>query len=107
MGNKGKVNKKNNGTKESLNIICDRAKWEATLHKDIETFYSEDPTFRVCIVSQSSTQALSFESDLQTRFPQLKVKRLIGVDSGETKNSSLRTSTTACLTPTSSCTALS
>jgi len=79
------VNNLNNETNKSLNVICDRTKWEATLHKDIETFKQEDPTFRICIVSQSSTQALSLESDLQTRFPELKVKRLIGIDSGQTK----------------------
>ena len=79
------VNNKNNETSKSMNIICDRTKWEATLHKDLETFQQEDPNFRVCIVSQSSTQALSLEEDLRTRFPLLKVKRLIGIDSGGTK----------------------
>ena len=84
-GSMAYVNNLNNMTNKSLNIICDQTKWEATLHKDIETFKQEDPSFRICIVSQSSTQALSLESDLQTRFPDLKVKRLIGIDSGETK----------------------
>lgn len=79
------VNNKNNETNKSINIICDRTKWEQGLHKDLETFQRQDPTFRVCIVSQSSTQALSLEEDLRTRFPNLKVKRLVGIDSGETK----------------------
>ena len=55
------------------------------MHKDIETFRQQDPLFRVCIVSQSSSQAISLEEDLKTRFPDLKVKRLIGIDGGETK----------------------
>jgi hypothetical protein len=55
------------------------------MHKDLEKFYKDDSSFRVCIVSQSSMQAVSIEEDLKTRFPHLKVKRLIGLDSGLTK----------------------
>ena len=79
------VNNKNNETNKSINIVCDRTKWEQGLHKDIETFKQQDPRFRICIVSQSSSQAISLEEDLKTRFPDLKVKRLIGIDGGETK----------------------
>jgi hypothetical protein len=57
--------------------------------RDLERFYAEDKNFRVCIVSQSSTQALSLEEDLKTRFPHLTVKRLVGLDSGETKKQML------------------
>jgi hypothetical protein len=55
------------------------------MHKDLEKFYKDGSSFRVCIVSQSSTHAVSIEEDLKTRFPYLKVKRLIGLDSGLTK----------------------
>ena len=79
------VNNKNNETNKSINLICNQTKWEAKMHKDLEKFYKDDSSFRVCIVSQSSTQALSIEEDLKTRFPYLKVKRLIGLNSGLTK----------------------
>jgi hypothetical protein len=74
------VNNKNNETKKSINLICNQPKWEAKMHKDMHKFYKDDRS-----VSQSSTQALSIEEDLKTRFPYLKVKRLIGLDSGLTK----------------------
>ena len=48
-------------------------------------FYKDDSSFRVCIVSQSSAQAISIEEDLKTRFPDLKLERLIGLDNGFTK----------------------
>jgi len=76
---------KNNETNKTINIICDQTKWEATLHSDIERFYNEDPSFLICVVSQSSSQAQSLEEDLKKRFSQLVVKRLVGLDSGETK----------------------
>jgi hypothetical protein len=76
---------KNNETNKVINLICNQAKWEAKLHRDLEGFYQSDPGFRVCIVSQSSGQALSLESDLGDRFPHLKIKRLVGIDSGMTK----------------------
>lgn len=79
------VNNKNTETNKSLNIICDRTKWEQGLHRDIETFKQQDPKFRICIVSQSSSQIVSLEEDLKRRFPDIKVKRLIGIDGGETK----------------------
>ena len=55
------------------------------MHNDLEKFYKDDSSFRVCNASQGSTQALSVEEDLKTRFPDLQVKRLIGLDSGLTK----------------------
>jgi hypothetical protein len=79
------VRNDNNETNKSLNIICDPVKWEKQLHRDIESFYEEDKGFRTGIVSQSSSQVLSLEQDLRERFPHLTIKRLVGVDSGETK----------------------
>ncbi len=76
------VNNTNNESNKRLNLICNTVKWEAKLHKDIEDFYKEDPNFRICIASQSSGQALSVEEDLRNRFPFLRIKRLVGMDSG-------------------------
>ena len=52
-------------------------------------FYKESPRFKICIVSQRFTKALTLESDLKERYPQLNIKRIIGSDSGETKRQAL------------------
>ena len=52
------------------------------MHKDLESFYEEDPNFRICIASHSSTKALSIEEDFDTAIPHLNIKRLTGVESG-------------------------
>ena len=79
------VNNKNNETRTRINLICNQTKWEAKLHSDMENFCKIDQSLRVCVVSESSNQAVSIEEDLGGRFPYLKVKRLIGIDSGMTK----------------------
>ena len=71
------IKNNNNETNKKINLVCDFAKWEAQLHKDLESFYKEDPHFRICIASQSSTTAMSIEEDTIQRFPYLNVKRLI------------------------------
>ena len=83
------VRNENNETNKSIKLVCDPIKWERQLHADLERYYEQDRGFRVCIVSQSSTQALSLEEDLKQRFPHLSVKRLVGLDSGETKKQML------------------
>ena len=85
----------NNETNKTIKLICDPTKWEAGLHSDLERFYAEDKNFRVCIVSQSSTQALSLEEDLKTRFPHLTVKRLAGWIAGRRRSRCWRTLTRA------------
>ena len=66
------MNNKNNKTNKSINLIFKQTKWEVKMHKDFEKFYRDVSSFRVCCISQSSTQALSIEEDLKTRFPDLK-----------------------------------
>ncbi|MFM7985867.1 MAG: hypothetical protein ACKPKO_41785 [Candidatus Fonsibacter sp.] len=56
---------------------------------DLAKFHEEDPHFRVCIVSQSSTKVVALEAELKERYPHLTIKRLIGSDSGETKRQAL------------------
>ena len=79
------INNNNNETNKKIHLVCNFAKWKDQLRKDLERFYKDDPQFRICIASQSSTKALSIEEDLIQRFPHLNVKRLTGVDSGTTK----------------------
>ena len=83
------INNINNESNRSINLICDQARWEAQLHADLERFYEQDQRFRVCITSQSSSQAISIEEDLLKRFPHLNIQRLIGVDSGMKKKQML------------------
>ncbi|MFM7982391.1 MAG: hypothetical protein ACKPKO_24030, partial [Candidatus Fonsibacter sp.] len=58
------------------------------LGADLAKYYAEDPHFRVCIVSQSSTK-VGLETELKERFPHLKIRRLIGSDSGKTERQAL------------------
>ena len=77
-GNMTYINNKNTGTPRTINLMLDEQQWQTQLDADLTRYYSEDPHFRVCIVSQSSTK-------VKERYPHLTIKRLIGSDSGETK----------------------
>jgi hypothetical protein len=79
----------NNESNRSINLICNRAKWDMQLKDDLERFYKEDKRFRVCVASQSSTEAINLENDIRERFPHLCVKRLVGDDCGSTKKAML------------------
>ncbi|MFM7989316.1 MAG: hypothetical protein ACKPKO_59380, partial [Candidatus Fonsibacter sp.] len=69
--------------------MLDEEEWNTQLDADLAKYYAEDPQFRVCIVSQSSTKVLVLETELKEQFPHLKIKLLIGSDSGETKRQAL------------------
>ena len=43
------IKNNNNETNQKINLVCDFATWEAQMHKDIESFYKEDPHVRICI----------------------------------------------------------
>ena len=43
--------------------------WQTQLDADLTRYYNEDPRFRVCIVSQSSTKVVAMESELRERCP--------------------------------------
>ena len=49
-----------------MNIIQDLAKLEAGLLKDIDELKRADPNFRICIVSQTSKQAVSIKCGFDT-----------------------------------------
>ena len=72
------VRRFNNETNKATDIINGPATWEAGLLKDIDEFRNSDPNFRICIVSQSSKQAMSINEDLVLKFPELKIWILIG-----------------------------
>lgn len=65
--------------------INDPAIWEDGLHKDIDNVKNSDPNFKICIVSQSSKQAMSLHDDIMRRHSDLKINVLTGYDSGITK----------------------
>jgi len=68
-----------------LNIIQTEAQWNEQLYTDLDKYYSEDPSFRVCIASQSSTRAVALVKEIREARPDLTVRCLVGTDSGETK----------------------
>ena len=50
------VRKNNNETNKEMQVINNRAKWEDEMYTDTELFKNIDPNFKICIISQSSTQ---------------------------------------------------
>jgi len=70
---------------KTLNLMLDEGMWRTQLHGDLERYFGEDPGFRVCVVSQSSSMAVGLEQEIKEKHPYLKVQRLVGTDSGETK----------------------
>jgi hypothetical protein len=79
------IKNKNSGRKRNMNIYTDDKMWQERLYSDLRKYQEEDPNFKVCLVSQSSNRAVEMEGQLRADFPGLRVKRLIGTDSGMTK----------------------
>ena len=50
----------------------------------MDQYYKEDPQFRVCIVSQSSSKVDALYDRLREQLPHLVGKKLVGADGGET-----------------------
>ena len=50
------IKNKNIEGNKVINLILNEDQWEETLRADLKRFYEEDPKFRVCIVSQSSSK---------------------------------------------------
>ena len=69
--------------------MLDESQWHEQLVSDLERLHAEDPRFRVCIVTQSSSKAVALESELHAPHPHLVVRKLVGTDSGETKRECL------------------
>lgn len=68
-----------------INLILDEEQWKQQLQTDLTNYYQADPNFKVCIVSQSSSKVNALHQELQEQFPHLAVKKLTGMDGGETK----------------------
>ena len=77
-------NKKTIGDK-LINLILNEDQWKDQLRADLTKFYEEDPKFRVCIVSQSSSKTLALYNAIMEQLHHLTVKKLMGQDGGETK----------------------
>jgi hypothetical protein len=65
-------------------MLCEK-RWHEQLEQDIQKFKAEDHNFRICIVSQSSSQAVGLERELTMKYPDIRVKKLVGTDDGDTK----------------------
>ena len=53
--------------------------------KDIDEFKNNDPNIKICIIPQSSKQAMSINANLIRNHPALNINILTGSDSGMTK----------------------
>ncbi|MFM7990162.1 MAG: hypothetical protein ACKPKO_63685, partial [Candidatus Fonsibacter sp.] len=62
------INNKNTGAPRTINLMLDEREWNAKLDADLAKDYAEDPRFRVCIVSQSSTKVVVLETELKERY---------------------------------------
>ena len=78
-------NTKNTETNKVINLMLDEDQWKDQLRTDLTNYYQEDPKFRVCIVSQSSSKVDDLYAEIQEQLPHLTVKKLTGKDGGETK----------------------
>ncbi|MFM7989705.1 MAG: hypothetical protein ACKPKO_61370, partial [Candidatus Fonsibacter sp.] len=58
------INNKNTRAPRTINLMRDEQEWNTQLDADLAKYYAEDPQFRVCIVSQSSTKVVVLESEL-------------------------------------------
>ena len=52
------INNKNTGAPRTINLMLDEGQWQTQLDADLARYYEQDPRFRVCIVSQSSTKVV-------------------------------------------------
>ena len=76
---------KNQENNKSFRVQHDKEEWENQLYNDIENFKLDDPNFKICICSQSAKLAEILKNDLQDKYPNLKILKLTGLDSGKTK----------------------
>ncbi len=63
------INGKNTGAPRTINLMLDEGQWNTQLDADLARYYEQDPRFRVCIVSQSSTKVVVMETELKERYP--------------------------------------
>ncbi len=58
----------------AINLMLNEDQWEEQLRADLDQFYKEDPEFRVCIVSQSSSKVNALYDRIKEQCPHLVVK---------------------------------
>ena len=78
-------------TSKTLRIMMDEAKWDDTMRADIARFRADDPNFKICVCCQSASKAEALrKKKLNQEYPDLTILKLTGLDSGETKNQTLK-----------------
>ena len=68
------VKNNNNEAHHIINIIKHPAELEARLLKDIDEFRNTDPNFEICVIFQSSKQAIRINKNLMQITPELNIK---------------------------------
>ena len=63
------INNKNTGDPRTINLMLDEGQWQTQLDADLTKYYEQDPRFRVCIVSQSSTQVVGIGDRAEGAIP--------------------------------------
>ena len=62
------INNRNTEGNKAINLMLDEEQWQTHLDADLSKYYNEELRFIVCIVSQSSSNVVTLESDLKQRF---------------------------------------
>ncbi len=59
------INNKSTEGNKVINLMLSEDQWKEQLRADLTKFYQEDPAFRVCTVSQSSSKTLAFYDEIK------------------------------------------
>ena len=63
------INNKNTEGKKVINLMLCEEQWKEQLRADLTKFYEEDPSFRVCIASQSASKIDALYTEIKEQLP--------------------------------------
>jgi hypothetical protein len=70
---------------KAIRVMHVEAEFREKLAEDVARFQAEDASFRICVACQGAGQVEDLRAWLADRYPELKIVKLTGLDSGETK----------------------
>jgi hypothetical protein len=70
---------------KSIRVMREQEEFRLKIAEDVVKFLAEDPSFRICIACQGAGQVEDLRGWLAESFPELRIVKLTGQDSSETK----------------------
>ena len=70
---------------KAIRVMRDPEAFRLKIADDVVKFHEEDPSFRICVACQGAGQVEDLRDWLAGAFPELKIAKLTGQDSSETK----------------------